>query len=34
MTPTFPVKVIETPGKDYVSDMGYASSEVLNWVFS
>ena len=29
----FPVKVVETPGKDYVSDMGYAS-QTLSWAFS
>ena len=29
----FPVKVIETPGKDYVSDMGYASQNLKLGVF-
>ena len=29
----FPVKVIETPGKDYVSDMGYASQSLKLEVF-
>jgi adenosylcobinamide-phosphate guanylyltransferase len=29
----FPVKVIETPGKDYVSDMGYASQKLKLGVF-
>ena len=29
----FPVKVLETPGKDYVSDMGYASQNLKLGVF-
>jgi adenosylcobinamide-phosphate guanylyltransferase len=29
----FPVKIIETPGKDYVSDMGYASQNLKLGVF-
>ena len=29
----FPVKVVETPGKDYVSDMGYASQTLKLGVF-
>jgi adenosylcobinamide-phosphate guanylyltransferase len=29
----FPVKVLETPGKDYVSDMGYASQSLKLGVF-
>ena len=29
----FPVKVIETPGKDYVSDMGYVSQNLKLGVF-
>jgi adenosylcobinamide-phosphate guanylyltransferase len=29
----FPVRVIETPGKDYVSDMGYASQSLKLGVF-
>jgi len=29
----FPVKVVETPGKDYVSDMGYASQNLKLGVF-
>ena len=29
----FPVKVVETPGKDYVSDMGYASQDLKLGVF-
>lgn len=29
----FPVKVIETPGKDYVSDMGYAAQKLKLGVF-
>ena len=29
----FPVKLIETPGKDYVSDMGYASQNLKLGVF-
>jgi adenosylcobinamide-phosphate guanylyltransferase len=29
----FPVKVVETPGKDYVSDMGYASQNLRLGVF-
>lgn len=29
----FPVKVIETPGKDYVSDMGYAAQNLKLGVF-
>ena len=29
----FPVKVVETPGKDYVSDMGYAAQNLKLGVF-
>ena len=29
----FPVKVVQTPGKDYVSDMGYASQNLKLGVF-
>jgi adenosylcobinamide-phosphate guanylyltransferase len=29
----FPVKVVETPGKDYVSDMGYASQKLKLGIF-
>jgi len=29
----FPVKIVETPGKDYVSDMGYASQNLKLGVF-
>ena len=29
----FPVKVVETPGKDYVSDMGYAAQKLKLGVF-
>ena len=29
----FPVKLVETPGKDYVSDMGYASQNLKLGVF-
>ena len=29
----FPVKVVETPGKNYVSDMGYASQNLKLGVF-
>ena len=30
---SFPVKVVDTPGKDYVSDMGYASQNLKLGVF-
>ena len=29
----FPIKVVETPGKDYVSDMGYASKNLKLGIF-